>query len=71
MVIQRTVSARQLEMSDFVISPKVGHIRWDKIRRVEELMDAGYEAGLESIGKIRELIDSGGRKAALPEEILA
>jgi len=71
MVIQRSVSARQLEMSDFVISPKVGHIRWDKIRRVEELMDAGYEAGLESIGKIRALIASGGRREALPEEILA
>ena len=67
MVIQKTVSARQLEMSDFVISPKVGHIRWDRLRRVDELMDAGYEAGLESIAKIRELIAS----AAPRQEMLA
>ena len=71
MVIQKTVSARQLEMSDFVISPKVGHIRWDRLRRVDELMDAGYEAGLESIAKIRELIESTGSKEAQREEVLA
>jgi len=71
MVIQKAVSARQLEMSDFVISPKVGHIRWDRLRRVDELMDAGYEAGLESIAKIRELIDSTGSKEAQRQEILA
>ena len=71
MVIQKTVSARQLEMSDFVISPKVGHIRWDRLRRVDELMDAGYEAGLESIAKIRQLIDSAGSKEVQREELLA
>ena len=71
MVVQKTASARQLELSDFVISPKVGHFRWDKMRVAEELMAAGYEAGLQSIGKIRELIDSAGRKEMLPEEMLA
>jgi len=71
MVIQKTVSARQLEMSDFVISPKVGHIRWDRLRRVDELMDAGYEAGLESIAKIRELIESAGSKEGQRVEMLA
>jgi len=71
MVIQKAVSARQLEMSDFVISPKVGHIRWDRLRRVDELMDAGYEAGLESIAKIRQLIDSAGSKEVQREELLA
>jgi len=70
MVIQKSVSARQLELSDFVISPKVGHVRWDRLRRVDEMMDAGYEAGLESIAKIRELIDSAS-KEALREEMLA
>jgi predicted acylesterase/phospholipase RssA len=45
-------------MSDLVISPKVGHIRWDQVRRGDELMAAGYEAGLESIPKICELIES-------------
>lgn len=56
MVVQKIVSRTQLEMSDLVISPKVGHIRWDQVRRAGELMAAGYEAGLESIPRIRELI---------------
>ena len=71
MVVQKTASARQLEMSDFVISPRVGHIRWDRMRRADELIDAGYEAGLQSIAKIRELIDSASSREALREEILA
>ena len=58
MVVQKTASSYQLEMSDLVISPKVGHIRWDEMGRAEELMDAGYKAGLESIPKVRALIDS-------------
>ena len=71
MVIQRTGSAYQLEMSDFVISPKVAHVRWDKVRRAEELMAAGYEAGLESISQVRDLINSFGKKEAPREEVLA
>ena len=56
MVVQKIVSRHQLDISDLVISPKVGHIRWDQVRRADELMEAGYKAGLESIPKIRELI---------------
>lgn len=56
MVVQKTASRYQLEISDLVISPKVGHIRWDEMGRADELMDAGYKVGLESISKIRELI---------------
>ena len=58
MVIQKSVSTQHCEMSDLVITPKVGHIRWDQVRRADELMLAGYEAGLESIPAIRKLIDS-------------
>jgi NTE family protein len=58
MVVQKIVSRHQLDMSDLVISPKVGHIRWDQVRRADELMEAGYKAGLESVPKIRELIES-------------
>jgi NTE family protein len=57
MVVQKTASSYQLGMSDLVISPKVGHIRWDEMGRAEELMEAGYKAGLESIPKIRAVID--------------
>jgi NTE family protein len=71
MVVQKTASAYQLEMSDFVISPKVGHIRWDEMGRADELIDAGYEAGIASIARIREIIDSAGNKEAQREEMLA
>lgn len=57
LVVQKTASHYQLELSDFVIKPKVGHIRWDEMGRADELIAAGYEAGLESIPQIRALID--------------
>ena len=57
LVVQRTASHYQLELSDFVIKPKVGHIRWDEMGRADELIAAGYEAGMESIPLIRSLID--------------
>jgi NTE family protein len=56
MVVQRTASHYQREMSDLVISPRVGHIRWDEMGRAEELMVAGYEEGLRSIPRIQKLI---------------
>jgi NTE family protein len=65
MVMQKTASHYQLEMADLVISPKVGHIRWDEMGRAEELMAAGYEAGLKTIPDIRHLIDSVHDKAQM------
>ena len=58
MVVQKTASRFQLEMADFVIGPRVGHIRWDEVGRAEELIAAGYEAGLENISGIRALLNS-------------
>lgn len=58
MVVQKTASNYQREMSDLVISPKIGHIRWDEIGRGEELIAAGYEAGRESLPQIRTLLES-------------
>lgn len=58
LVVQRTVSVAHARESDFVIRPKVGHIRWDEIRRGEELIAAGYAAGVESVEAIRNLIES-------------
>jgi NTE family protein len=34
LLVQKTASSYQLQMSDLVISPKVGHIRWDEMGRV-------------------------------------
>jgi NTE family protein len=56
LVVQKTASHYQLQSSDLVIQPKVSNIRWDEIGRADELIAAGYEAGLESIPRIRELI---------------
>lgn len=57
LVVQKTASHYQLQSSDLVIQPKVSNIRWDEIGRADELIAAGYEAALESIPRIRELID--------------
>ena len=57
LVVQKTASHYQLSLSDYVIKPKVGHIRWDEMGRAEELMAAGYQAGLESVPEILALID--------------
>jgi NTE family protein len=57
LVVQKTASRYQIESSDLVIRPKVGHIRWDEMGRAEELMAAGYAAGIESVPEISALID--------------
>ena len=57
LAVQKTGSRHQLEAADLVITPKVAHIRWDQVRRADELIKAGYQAGLESIPRIRALIE--------------
>ncbi len=55
--VERVVSQQQAAMADFIIIPKVGHIRWDQSRRANELMKIGYEAALASIDQIKKLIE--------------
>jgi NTE family protein len=57
MVVQKTASHYQLSMADLVVKPNVGHIRWDEMGRSEELIAAGYQAGLEAVPEILELLD--------------
>jgi NTE family protein len=57
LLVQKTASSYQLQMSDLVITPKVGHIRWDEMGKAEELMEIGYAAGIESIPRVQQLID--------------
>ena len=57
MMVQRTATLHQLRQADCVIRPHVGHIRWDEMTRAGELIDAGYEAGRNSISKIRTLME--------------
>lgn len=58
LVVQRTAGLSQLALADCLITPRVGHIRWDEIARGEEFMTAGYEAAVEAMPRIQESIES-------------
>jgi NTE family protein len=58
LAVERIVTEQQTKDADLLIVPKVGHIRWDETRRGEELLNAGYQAGLEKINQIKALIAS-------------
>lgn len=57
MVVQRTVSALQLQDADIVVRPRVGHIRWDEMKRADELILAGEEAARRTLARIRRLLE--------------
>ena len=57
MVVQRTAAAHQLHDADIVISPKTGHIRWDEMGRVDELITLGEQATRPTIERIKRLIE--------------
>jgi NTE family protein len=59
MLVQRTASLHQLQQADVIIKPRVGHIRWDEMSRAEELIAAGYDAAVNSLPKVTELIEAG------------
>lgn len=63
LVVQRVAAQAQVELADFVIQPKVGHIRWDEMGRADELLAAGREAALESLVDIRSLIAEASKSA--------
>jgi len=56
-VVQRTACLHQRESAEVVISPRVGHIRWDEMGRAEELLRLGHEAAREALPAIRELLE--------------
>lgn len=57
MVVQRTAAAHQRQLADVVISPRVGHIRWDEMTRADELVAAGEEATRAALDNIKELLE--------------
>lgn len=63
LVVQRIATLAQLESADFVITPQVGHIRWDEMGRAEELVAAGHAAAIESLPDIRMLIEAATKSA--------
>jgi NTE family protein len=60
MVVQRTVSVLQLHDADIVIRPRVGHIRWDEMKRADELIALGEEAARRTIARIQRLLEPQG-----------
>jgi NTE family protein len=54
--VERIVSNQNRAEADVLITPKVGHIRWDQTRRADELIEAGYQAAIQSIDEIKQTI---------------
>lgn len=55
--VERVVSHQERAEADLIIVPRIGHIRWDQTRRGGELIKIGYDAAIESIDKIKDLIE--------------
>jgi NTE family protein len=55
--VERIVNHQERAEAELIIVPRIGHIRWDETRRAEELLKAGYEAGLGSIDSIKSLVE--------------
>jgi NTE family protein len=56
-VVQRTAVEHQRQLADVVISPSVGHLRWDEMTRASEFIEAGMEAARAAIPAIKELLE--------------
>lgn len=56
-VVQRTAVEHQRQLADVVISPSVGHLRWDEVTRASEFIEAGVEAARAAIPAIKELLE--------------
>jgi NTE family protein len=56
MAVERIVSNQERADADVLVVPKVGHIRWDQTRRSKDLVECGYQAGLEAIDEIKSVI---------------
>ncbi|HVF30001.1 MAG TPA: patatin-like phospholipase family protein [Pyrinomonadaceae bacterium] len=55
MMMLQTASRNSHYRADVVIEPKIAHIRPDEIAKRDELVELGYQAGLEKIDAIRAL----------------
>lgn len=56
-LMQRTAVVHQRQLADVVLSPQVGHIRWDEMTRADEFIAAGEECARAALQTIRELIE--------------
>ena len=54
--VEKVVANQDRDDADVLITPKVGHIRWDQTRRADELVRLGYEATLGAMNEIKSLV---------------
>jgi NTE family protein len=54
--VEKIVANQDRADADVLITPKVGHIRWDQTRRADDLVRLGYEATLTSMNEIKSLV---------------
>ena len=64
LVVQRVAVEHQRQLADVVVSPAVGHIRWDEMARAEEFIAAGVEAARAALPTLRELLEAHPEKSA-------
>lgn len=57
LVAQHTAVEYQRQLADVVISPAVGHLRWDEMGRAEEFIEAGVKAARDALPAIKELLE--------------
>lgn len=57
LLVQKTAAAHQRHSADIVLSPRVGHIRWDEMTRAAELIAAGEESARAALPAIKELVE--------------
>jgi NTE family protein len=57
LVVQRVAVEHQRQLADVVLSPAVGHLRWDELTRADEFIDAGVEAARSAMPVIKELLE--------------
>jgi NTE family protein len=57
LVVQRVAAEHQRQLADVVVSPPVGHLRWDELSRASEFIDAGIEAARAALPAIKELLE--------------
>lgn len=58
MIAQRAASSREAARAHVNIRPRVGHIRWDEMRRADELIELGDEATEEAMPQIKAILDA-------------
>ena len=56
-VAQHTAVEYQRQLADVVISPAVGHLRWDEMGRAREFIEAGVESARAALPAIKELLE--------------